>query len=54
LPRLPLAAEPPPEAATEADEEAVEPEPAEGEDATLDPELAMVPEYPDEVGAEVW
>jgi hypothetical protein len=54
LPRLPLAAEPPPEAATEADEDAERPAPAEGEVATLDTELALVPEYPDVVGAEVW
>ena len=54
MPRLPLdAAEPPPEAATELDEEAAVPVPAEGEDATVDTELAMVPEDPEEVGPAV-
>ena len=53
MPRLPLAAEPPPEAATEADEDAAWPTPAVGEEATVDTELAIVPEYPDEVGAAV-
>jgi hypothetical protein len=44
LPRLPLAAEPPPEAATEADEDAAWPTPAVGEEATVDTEFAIVPE----------
>jgi hypothetical protein len=53
LPRPPLAAEPAPEAATEAVEEAVGPVPADREVAALDTELAMVPEDPDDVGAMV-
>ena len=54
MPRLPLPAEPPPEDATEADEDAEWPTPAEEEDATLDTELALTPDDPDEVGEAVW